>query len=366
MLGFGLMLALRGSEALLLAIGIADEVRPGALSFLFGIGWGAPALALYFCCRYLSEGIGWTLPTMLVGLGGLALLLPLGYGLLYGLWGLPEFGAAGLGYATAGVLWLQFVVYLLYLWLDPRFADLGLFERFDWPRREVLWELLRVGVPMGVSIMMEGGLFVTTALIIGSMGQTAIAAHQVAILFSSVTFMVPLGVAMATTVRVGFAAGRVDSDGVRWAGRAGYSIALGTQVVSALTLLLGAAAISRMMTDDLEVAALAASLMAYAAAFQFSDGLQAVSGGALRGLKDTRIPMIYTLVAYWLVGMPIGWWMGKVEGLGVRGMWWGLIVGLSMAALLLTVRFVHLSRRPLAVPVADGDPDAGSPLQTVA
>ena len=350
-LGFGLLLALQFSEHLLRAIGIAAEVRPEAMGFLRAIAWGAPALSLYFCCRYLSEGIGWTLPTMLIGVGGLLLLGPLGWLLLHGGLGIPAMGAAGLGYATAAVLWLQLLAYLTCLRVGRPFADLGLFDRFDWPDVGQIRELLRVGVPMGVSIFMEGGLFVATALVIGTMGQTAIAAHQVAILAASVTFMVPLGVAMATTVRVGYAAGRQDAEGVRWAGRAGYVITLGTQVVSALALTFGATWIAAGMTSDAAVAGLAASLMMYAAAFQFSDGFQALSAGALRGLKDTRVPMFYTAFAYWGVGMPMGWWMGKVQGLGPAGMWWGLIVGLSTAALLLTARFQRLSSRAMAAAI---------------
>ena len=351
-LGIGLLLALHFSEYLLRAIGIADDVRPEALRFLHAIAWGAPALSLYFCCRYLSEGVGWTLPTMLVGIGGLFLLLPLGTLLLYGGYGIPALGAAGLGYATAAVLWLQLFSYLLVLRHGRRFADLGLFERFDWPDGREIWELLRIGVPMGVAIFMEGGLFVATALVIGTMGQTAIAAHQVAILASSVTFMVPLGVAMATTVRVGFAAGRQDAAGVQWAGRVGYGITLVTQTVAALGLFFGAGFIAAGMTDDAAVAVMAAGLMIYAAAFQFSDGFQALSAGALRGLKDTRVPMFYTAFAYWGVGMPMGWWMGKVQGQGPAGMWWGLIVGLSVAALLLTARFSRLSARGVRLAAA--------------
>lgn len=347
LLGGALFALMRCSGWLLLAIGIDDSVRPEALRFLLAISWGAPALAMYFCCRYVSEGVAWTLPTMLFGIAGLLLLAPLGYVLMFGAFGLPAMGAAGLGYATAAVLWLQVLGFLAYLAWSPRFADLALLRGLDWPRWRPQWELLRLGLPMGVAIFMEGGLFVATALIIGTMGTVAVAAHQIAINLASVTFMIPLGVGMATTVRVGHAVGRGDIDGVRGAGRAGYTITLATQLLSACVLLFGAGFIARLYTADAAVYTLAATLMVYAAAFQFSDGLQALSAGALRGLKDTRVPMFYTAFAYWVVGMPMGWWMGKVQGQGAEGMWWGLIVGLSMAALLLTTRFWRLAGRGL-------------------
>lgn len=341
----------RGSGWLLVAIGITPEVQPGAVAYLRGIAWGAPAMALYFCCRYLSEGLHWTLPTMVFGLAGLLLLAPLGALLLFGAGALPGLGAAGLGLATAAVLWLQLGAFLLYLTRSPRYAGLGLFAQLEPPRRAAIAALLRLGVPMGVSVMMEGSLFVAAALVIGSMGAAAVAAHQIAMNLAAVAFMLPLGVAMATTVRVGHAVGRGDPHGVRRAAGAGYAITLVTQAASAAVLLALAQPIARLYTSDPAVAALAASLMGLAALFQFSDGVQVASAGALRGLKDTRVPMLVTVLAYWGVGMPAGWWLAVPRGLGPHGMWWGLLVGLSVAAVLLAWRFQRLTR---TVPQAAG------------
>ena len=145
-------------------------------------------------------------------------------------------------------------------------------------------------------------------------------------------------------MRVGHAVGRDDRPGVRRAAAAGHAITLVTQGASALVLVLLAVPIARLYTSDPEVVALAASLMGLAALFQFSDGIQVASAGALRGLKDTRVPMLITILAYWGIGMPSGWWLGVEQGLGARGMWWGLLAGLSVAALLLSVRFLRLTR----------------------
>ncbi|MFN3964929.1 MAG: MATE family efflux transporter [Silanimonas lenta] len=356
-LGLALFLVIRTAPRVLAGF-IAPEVMPGVAGFLTGIGWGAPALAFYFCLRYLAEGVAWTVPTMAIGAGGLALLLPVGWGLMEG-WGpVPGLGAYGLGLATALVLWTQVACFVLVLARSRRCADLALFARFERPDPRAIGALLRLGVPMGIAIFMEGSLFVATALLIATLGTTAIAAHQVAILAASATFMVPLGVAMGTTVRVGQAKGAGDPEGVRWAARAGWTVGVATQTLSALLLALGGAWIAALFTRDPAVVALAATLMLFAAVFQYTDGLQAISAGALRGLKDTRIPAWITVLSYWGLGLPVAIGLGGIGaeggarivfglGWGPTGYWTGLIVGLSAAAVLLTWRFLTRSSRDL-------------------
>jgi len=343
-MGSGLFALARFGGVLLAAMHVAADVRPSAIAFLDAISWGAPAFALYLVCRYLSEGVAWTVPTMVFGIAGLCLLAPLGYALMFGAFGLHALGASGLGYATSIVLWLQLTGFAIYLARAPRFADLQLFAHFEAPRWSALRDLLRVGLPMGVTVFMEGSLFVATLLVIGSMGAVPVAAHQIAINVASLCFMVPLGLAMATTVRVGHAAGAQDPSAVRWSAGAGYAIVLISQTVSAALMLFGGAAIARIYTHDAAIASLATTLLLYAAAFQYPDGIQALSAGALRGLKDTSVPMAITLTAYWLLGMPLGYWLGVERGWGAQGMWCGLILGLAAAALLLATRFFRLTR----------------------
>jgi MATE family multidrug resistance protein len=326
-------------------MGIAAEIRPGAAAFLHGIRWGVPGLTLYLTMRYLSDGLHWTLPTMLLGFGGLLVLVPLGYLLTYGIGGLPELGAGGLGIASAIMMWAQALAFAWYLARSRRFADLGLFARFDRPHGPTLRSLLRTGLPIGVTVTMEGGLFIATALLIGRLGEVPAAAHQIAINISALCFMVPMGLAEATTVRIGHALGRDDDHGVRRAALAGYAIVLATQALSALVLLVGNEFVVGFYTRDAAVATLAASLLLYAAAFQFPDGVQVLSAGALRGLKDTRVPMLLAALAYWGIGMPVGAGLGLGLGWGPGGMWVGLIFGLSMAAVLLCARFWRSSRK---------------------
>ena len=349
MLGLGMFVFLSLVGFALAPMGIAAAIRPGTLAFLHGIRWGVPALTLYLTMRYLSDGLHWTVPTMLLGFGGLLVLVPLGYAMTFGIGPFPELGAGGLGIASAVMMWGQALAFALYLWRSRRFADLALFERLDAPHAPILRELLRNGLPIGVTVAMEGSLFIVTALLIGHLGAVPVAAHQIAINVASLCFMIPLGLAEATTVRVGHALGRGSREAMRRAALAGYLLALCTQLLSATVLLLGRHAIVGLYTHDTAVATLAASLLLYAAAFQFPDGIQVLSAGALRGLKDTRVPMALAAIAYWGIGMPLGAALGLgipglVPAYGPRGMWIGLIAGLTVAATLLAWRFAHSSR----------------------
>ncbi|NLA68808.1 MAG: MATE family efflux transporter, partial [Gammaproteobacteria bacterium] len=345
-LGLGVLLFafLSVATAMLEPLGIAGAIRPGARDFLHGIRWGVPALTLYYCMRYLSDGLHWTLPTMVLGFGGLLLLVPLGYAFAFGRFGLPEMGAGGLGLASALMMWAQALAFAAYLSRSRRFAPLGLFARLDPPRWTPIAGLLRTGLPIGVTVAMEGGLFIVTALLIGRIGPVEAAAHQIAINVASLCFMIPFGVAEATTVRVGHAFGAgLGREGVRRVTVAGLALVLGTQALSALALVLGHDAIAAVYTTDAAVAAMAASLLLFAAAFQFPDGVQVLSAGALRGLGDTRVPMLLAAFAYWAVGMALGATLGLGMGMGPRGMWIGLIAGLVVAAALMGARFLQTS-----------------------
>lgn len=347
-LGIGVLLGLGvwSGVGALGVLGIDAEIMPVAAAFLRSLAAGAPALALYFCFRYSSEGLGLSRPTMVAGLAGLITLVPLGYFLMFGGFGWTGAGAAGLGAATAIVLWLQASGFALWLARARAYRDLQLWRGWERPRWAPQAALLRLGLPMGVTIMMEGGLFVAAGVLIGGFGTQAAAAHQIAINVASVCFMVPLGIAMATTVRVGFATGADDVPRVRRAAWVGMVLVLGTQAVSAAALVLFAAPIGSIYTPEPAVVALGAQLLAIAAIFQLSDGLQAAAAGALRGLKDTRRPMFLTAFAYWGVGMPAGAWLAYELEMGSRGIWWGLALGLTTAAVLLGFRLLRQLMHP--------------------
>ncbi|MBP7370478.1 MAG: MATE family efflux transporter [Arenimonas sp.] len=337
--GIFLFAFMRWSPQLLVLMQIDEAVRLPAGEFLRANSWGAPGLALFFACRYLSEGLSWTQPTLVFGVAALILLVPVGYVLLFGFGPIPELGAAGLGYATAIIMWLEFIAFAWYLHKAHHFTDLGLLSSMQWPQFRAIKQLLVLGVPMGIAIFMEGSLFVATALFIGRLGAIDVAAHQIALSVASASFMIPLGIALATTVRVGHAVGARDYSAVRWAMKAGLFLVLITQTVSALMLIFAGGWISSWYSHDKAIVGLATTLMVYAAIFQYPDGIQALSGGALRGLKDTKIPMYITVLAYWAIGLSSGVYLGIHQGLRAPGFWLGLTIGLSVAAILLFTRF---------------------------
>jgi MATE family multidrug resistance protein len=345
-MGVLLWYVVRHAEPLIKLIGVAPSLYASVGEFLRAISWGAPALTCYFALRGLSEGLSLTRPSMYFSFGGLLLLVPLGYVFMFGKLGLPPQGARGCGIATAIALWVEMLGFAVYVLCHRNYRGLNLLERFEWPHWRRIGQLLHIGLPMAVTLLAEAGLFVGAALLMGTLGEDVVASHQVALNVASLFFMIPLGLAMAITVRVGNAVGRGDPAGVRYAGFCGIGLTLATQLVSAGLMLGLPHFIASLYTHDARVIALAAQLLVLAGLFQFSDGIQVVSNGALRGLKDTRVPMAITLFAYWGVGMPVGWWLAFRHGLGARGMWMGLIAGLSVAAVLLFARFWRSSRHP--------------------
>lgn len=347
-LGLALLffLYLRNAEPLLRLMRVDPQIVPPALGYLDAISWSTPGLCGFLLLRMLSEGLSRPRPVMYFGLLGLAINIPANYVLIFGHLGFPPLGAVGCGYASALTLWLQLAAFLVYTWRQPAFRRTRLFRPLAPPHPERLRQLLRLGLPIGASVFVEGSLFAAAALLLGALGPVITAAHQAAINWSGLMFMIPLGVGMAMTVRIGNALGRGDPVAARLAGRAGFRVVLVTQLASATFMLAFPGVVGHLYTSDPEVQGLIVQLLFLAAIFQLPDGFQAAAAGALRGYKDTRVPMLITVVAYWLVGLPLGWWLGIGAGFGARGMWVGLIAGLSLAALLMLLRYRRLARRP--------------------
>ena len=321
------------SEPLLVAFRIDPAIVPHAAGYLRAISWGAPGLCLVLLLRYFSEGTGNTKPTMFYGVAGALLNIPLNYVLMFGKLGFPAMGTVGCGYATSIVIWLQFLFLLAYIATHRHYRPFSLLSRFERPDAKTIAALLKVGLPIAVAIAVEGSLFVGAALLIGQLGPVPAAAHLVAINFSALVFMVPIGLASAVSIRVGNALGRGEPEAARYAGRIGLLIILFIQTISATMMFFFPELIVRMYTDDVAVGTLAVSLLFYAAIFQYPDGIQMVMAGALRGYKDTRAPMLYTVVAFWIVGMTLGYTLTFNRGMGPAGMWIGMIAGLTVAAL---------------------------------
>jgi len=236
------------------------------------------------------------------------------------------------------------VILTVYVTKHYRYKPLKIFSQFEWLQSAAFKEIVILGVPIAISLVAEIGLFASAALLMGSLGKNTIAAHQIAINYAAFMFMIPFGASMASTSVVGTLLGQQRFIEARSAGHTGMVLALGFMAVSALVMILFADQIIGLYTADQAVAKIAVSLLGMAAAFQLVDGLQVAAGGALRGFKDTQMPMLINLFSYWAVGFTLAWGLGIYLQMGPVAIWAGLVAGLFVASLLLTWRFEKISR----------------------
>jgi MATE family multidrug resistance protein len=327
------------------AFGIGADIMPIAVGYNEAVSWGLPAFFGFFALRFTSEGLGITRPIMYIAFLGFAVNVFGNWLFIYGHWGFPQLGTIGCAVATAISMWIMLAALFAHMHWHRRFRAYRFFARVEAPNIEVLKQLTRIGLPIACSLMAEGGLFVVAALLMGSMGATIAGAHQIALNYAALMFMIPLAMHSATTIHVGHALGRGDVRAARTAGWVGIAMCGAVMMISALFIVLFNSQIAALYTRDLAVRELATSLLLMAAIFQVSDGLQVGAGGALRGFKDTTVPMAITLFAYWLVGFPIAYFVGVQQARGPIYVWLGLIVGLTVAAVLLSTRYLILTRR---------------------
>jgi len=329
------------------ALSIAPEILPTSVGYVHAMSFGMPGLLAFLALRYTSEGMGRTKPIMYFGFLGLAANVLGNWIFMYGKWGMPRLGAVGCGVATAISEWLMFFSMFAYMRRQRAYRAFNFFARIDLPDWRVLRELTRVGAPIAGSILAEGGLFVCAALMIGSMGATLTAGHQIALNYASFMFMVPLAISSATTIHVGHTLGRGERERGRAAGLLGIAMCAGVMALSAIGIVLFNDSIASLYTGDRAVREIAAALLLMAAIFQLSDGVQVGAQGALRGFKDTAIPMGMCIFSYWVVGFPLAYTFGVHNGGGPRYVWIGFIAGLTVSAVLLVSRYLYVSRRSL-------------------
>ena len=340
-------LLVRNADPILYWLEIDAEIIPITLGYVDAITWGLPALCGFIVLRYSSEGVSMTRPAVFIGLIGLVANILGNYVFMYGRLGVPAMGAVGCGWASALVMWIMFLSMTAYISIQKYYRQFAIFDRFDWPQIAQIRDIVKLGLPIGISVFMEASLFATVSLLMGSMGTNVVAGHQVAINIASISFMIPLGLSMAITVRVGQAVGRGSLVAARRAGFVGVSIALVFMGAAAIVLLLIPGTIVGIYMNDATVTSIAVDLLFMAAIFQLSDGAQVAGAGALRGLKDTTVPMIITFIAYWGIGLPLGYTLGITRSMGPQAIWIGLIAGLTVAAICLNVRFYLVTRRLL-------------------
>lgn len=335
------------AEPLLLAAGLPPATVSLAASYLKAVAFGFPFTLGFVALRGLLEGHGDAAPILYLAIAGVGVNVFLNDALMFGRYGLPELGMVGTGYATAVVYFLLFLGgVLLVRWRYRGEAVFSGLARFD---TKTTLEIVRLGLPIAVMLGLESGTFSLTSFLMGRFGDVVLAGHQIAIQSASMTFMIPLGVGAAAAVRVGHAAGRGSDRGVKLAGYLGVGIAAVFMILTALLYRFAPRLVIGLYVDladpqNLDVIAYATTFLAIAALFQVVDGVQVTTQGALRGIKDTRVPMLITIVAYWLLGVTPGLLMTYVLGVGPRGLWFGLALGLGAAAVMLILRFAHLTR----------------------
>lgn len=320
---------------------LAADTRAYADGYLRAVAWAPLPACINFAQRNAADAHGMTRLSLVSGLTGFVVNGVVGYGLMYGRLGLPALGPAGAGYALALADLAMVFVYAAQYHRAPRLRALRVLREGPWPWRAHAAQVLRLGLPIAAILTAEASLFQIGALLVARFGAETMAAHQIAINWASVMFMVPLSVGMAATVRVGHAAGAGDDAAVALRGRVGMLIGIAFALCSASFMLLAPHAIVALYTDIDAVARIAVGFIAYAALFQIVDCIQATAGGALRGIKDTRVPMLITIAAYWVVGLPLAATLALRTGLGPAGVWCGFIGGLTIAAAGLSTRFLR-------------------------
>ncbi|MCH9785073.1 MAG: MATE family efflux transporter [Gammaproteobacteria bacterium] len=344
--GVILFLLVRISEPLLILFDVAPEAVSIAMAYLKAASWGCPAVMLYVTLRYACEGLGQTLLPMLIAGTTLPINAGLNYVLIYGLFGAPELGGEGCGWATAITMWFELGVMLLAI-RRPWLRNTGLFEPVLKPKLATIKSILQVGLPIGMTMFLEMTVFSLVSLLVGSIGIAAIGANTIGGNLNWFVFVIPMALGSAASIRVGYHVGAKDYALAAKVARLSVLISATYAFLASLVLVLGREVLPRIYTSDPAVLALTAEVLLIVAAYQFFDCTQATMIGALRGYKDTQYPMIISIIGYWLIALPVGTILGwglMGWNLGVLGFWIGLGCGVGFVALFAIVRLYRTSR----------------------
>lgn len=332
------------SEPLLLGLGQKPDVAAFGQDFLRIAGLGMiPALLVMVLKSYLAA-LERTQVVLWVTLAGVGVNIAFGWALIFGNWGAPELGVRGAAIASVAVQAMTAAALGVYAGWLPELRHFRLFQRFWRPDWHALRQVFRLGMPIGLTSLAEGGMFQASALMMGWIGTVELASHGIALQAAALTFMVHLGLANATTVRTAHAAGAGDHAGLRLGGKVAIALSMAFAMVTVTAFLtLPRPIISLFLDGDkpesAQIVAYGTALLAVAALFQVVDALQVMALGLLRGVKDTRAPMWIAVLSYWVVGIPTSYLLAFKAGYGGVGLWLGLVVGLSVAAVLLMARF---------------------------
>ncbi|TLS35460.1 MATE family efflux transporter [Pseudalkalibacillus caeni] len=332
-------------DPILQAMDLKQEVQLIAKNYLVGLSFGVIPLFIYTVLRCFIDALGKTRVTMIVTLMSLPLNVGFNYLLIFGKLGLPRLGGAGAGYASAITYWFIMFISLYVVARKRPFSTFKIFKTFYRISLSAWKEQLKIGIPIGFAIFFEVSIFAAVTLFMSEFSTVTIAAHQAAINFASLVYMLPLSISMALTVVVGFEAGARRMDDAAHYSYIGIGVALILSVICGLGLYFYNEPIAGLYTKDMEVLKLAAHFLLYAIFFQLSDAIAAPIQGALRGYKDVNVTLIMALVSYWVVGLPIGYMLANYTHLGPFGYWVGLITGLAMGAVTLFSRLLIIQKR---------------------
>jgi len=337
------------SEALLLALGQEPELAALAQTYLRIAQWALFPMTILIVLRSYLAALERTQIVLWATVVGAVLNAVLNWMLIFGNWGAPALGIAGAAVATLGTHTLTLIITLVYVMRSPALARYELFNRIYRPDWEAFREVVRLGWPISATVLAEVGLFAASSFMMGWLGTIQLAAHGIALQVISILFMIPYGLSNAATARAGRAVGRFDRLGLDRAGKTVLALAIGFSVLSAALLWLAPvpliqAFLSKTEPAAAEIITTGVALLVVAAVFQLVDSLQVTSLALLRGLKDTRVPMVIAIASYWVIGAPVAYALGFWAGWGGVGVWSGLAIGLLVACVLLTWRFLARER----------------------
>ena len=327
-------------------IGVDPQVIPLVKSYLEIGSWSMPAVCLYLVMRFFCEATGNSRPMMVIQILVLPLVVFGNWVLIYGNLGFPALGVDGAALTFTGGLILVAILLSGYMLFTPKYRELGLFTGLTFPVFARVGVLFRLGVPISISLILDSAFFNAINLLMGRFGHVALAAHQLVINYTTVIFMVAVGISSAVMARVGQSVGSGNMAEVRLRGWLGVATATVLMLPSVLFMIMFPRIIASIYTSEPGVTDVAVSLLMAAALFQLFDGLYMAGAGALRGLKDVTAVMWISVLSYWIVGFPVAWIMGL--NWGPVGLWYGMVVGIGLTAILLGWRFELKSRQLLA------------------
>lgn len=327
------------------AMSLEAEVRIVAADYLTGMSFGLLPLFAYTVLRSFFDALGATRVSMFIILLSAPINIFINYLLIYGNWGFPELGGAGAGYASAITYWLVFFIACSVAWKRKPFKDYALFKGWEKISFKKWKVILFIGVPIGISIFVETSIFSAVTLMMSNYSTAVISAHQIALNFTSLLYMLPLSISMGATILVGQAVGARQMRDAKQYSYLSVGLAITFSFVSIAILLVFRAQIASLYTTDGQIIGLATQFFIYAALFQLSDAIQAPVQGALRGYKDVNMTFVMAIVSYWVLGLPIGYMMATFTDLGPYGYWVGLIAGLTVGAMTLTGRLIYIQKK---------------------